>query len=289
MILISSIKKSFDCVIKNPAITLFLVLFLIVLSILAKYIIAAKTIAIAITLFLCFLALVFAYFSGWFKVIKESCDKEKIKEKNFYMIFLEGIGENIIPTALGLIIYSALMIFVVYLSQLVAFKVFGSISFFLDGLNKVTSENGNLIEYFNSLDDNQQYIIYGWNICIMVSVAIFNFVSMFYFPAILDTKNNQFIKPFSAILKSLKFLFKNFFGAVALSILIYILNMIIAYLNTIFAQNVILSTLLLLVNIYFVSWAIMLIFNYYEAKNNCSNGSDCVRENEDCDTAGEEN
>ena len=175
------------------------------------------------------------------------------------------------------------------LAQFIALKKFGDINFFMDAIAKLTQENGNLAQYFNGLDDNQKYIIYGWNICIMLSLMAFNFISLFYFPAVFYNDKKIFLRPLAAIWDSLKFLFKNFFPAIALSIFIYALNMILAFLNAQFAQNVILSVLLLLVYIYFISYIVMLIFNYYEAKNNCINRADSIGENEALDTVSEEN
>ena len=91
MILINSIKKSFNCIVENPAIMLFLVLFMIGANTLAQYILEARIPLVGQVLILCLFALIFAFFAGWFQVIKESSNREKIKEKNFYSIFLEGI------------------------------------------------------------------------------------------------------------------------------------------------------------------------------------------------------
>ena len=289
MILADSIKKSFNCIIENPSITLFLVLFLIGANILASYILSSQVKILAQILMLCLLAFIFVFFSGWLQVIKESNDREKIKEKNFYSIFLEGIGANIIPVSIGIIIYTLFVFLALIVAQYIALHFIGDINFFLDDLNKISAQNGNFMEYFNKLDLNQKYIVYGWNIAIIVSVAIFNFLSLFYFPAIYYSEKKIFIRPFMSIWESLKFLFKNFLGALCLSVFIYILNMILAFLNAGFAQNVVLSILFLLLYIYFISYIVMLIFNYYEAKNSSSDGSDCIGENKIIDSAGEEN
>ncbi|MBQ8476684.1 hypothetical protein IJ531_06460 [bacterium] len=266
-----------------------MVLFLIGANLLASSILKSQSGILAQVLILCLFALIFVFFAGWFEVIKNSTQREKIKEKNFYSIFLEGIGLNVIPSAIGIVVYTVLVFLAVFLAQFIALKFFGDINFFLNDLNKISLEGGNFAQYFNSLDVNQKYIVYGWNLCIIASVLIFNFLSLFYFPAIFYCESNIFLRPFIAIYRALGFLFKNFFAALALGIIIYILNMLLAFLNAAFAQNAIISVLLLLVYIYFISWVVMLIFNYYEAKNNSSDRSNSVGENSACDTVSEEN
>ncbi len=289
MLLINSIKKSFNCIVENPSITLFLVLFMIGANILASYVLAAKVQVIGQILILCLFALLFVFFSGWFKVIKESCDREKIKEKNFYSLFLEGIGANIVPVSIGIVIYTIFMFLSILCAQFVALHFFGDINFFIEGMTKVANEQGNIMDYFSTLDVNQKFAIYGWNLCIIAFVALFNFIFTFYFPAMFDSEKNVFLRPLISIWEGLKFLFKNFFGAIGLTLFIYVINTVLAILNARFAQNTIISIILLLIYIYFVSFVVMLIFNYYETKNNSSDGSDCIGQDEVGNTVGEEN
>ena len=288
MVLIDSIKKSFFCVIENPAITLILVLFLIVSNMLTPYIIAAKTPIFALILLLCLSAIIFIFFSGWLKVIKESVDRDKIKDKNYYSIFLEGVGENFISIAISTVIYTFFTFITIILAHYLTIRIFGDINFFLNDLNAHAIDYNNFKEYINSLNDTQKDIIYGWNFCIMSAMSIFTFVFLFYFPSILYNKKNIFLKPIIAIWENLKFLFKNFFPALGLGIFIYILHLFLAVLNAIFSNNAILSVIFLLIYIYFISYVVMLIFNYYEAKNSSSDRCNSIRENETGNNAGKE-
>ena len=120
MVLIDSIKKSFKCIVDNPSITLFLVLFLIGANLLASSILSAQAKLIAQALIFCLFALVFIFFSGWFEVIKETCQTEKIKEKNFYSIFLEGVCKYIISSVLGIALYIVFVFITIFLAQLTA-------------------------------------------------------------------------------------------------------------------------------------------------------------------------
>jgi hypothetical protein len=264
------------------------VLFLIGANVLASCVLTSKTKLIAQILVLCLFALIFVFFSGWLEVIKQSTDIEKIREKNFYSIFLEGIGANIIPATIGIILYSLFTFLTMILAQIIAAKCFGDISFFINELNKVASENGSWTDYIKSLDINQQYVIYGWNLCIMAGIILFNFVSLFYFPAIFYSEQKLYLRPLVSIWTGLKFLFKNFFSAIGISVFIYVLNIILTILNTLFARNMVLSVLFLLIHIYFLCYVVMLIFNYYEAKNNSSDRPDSIGENEVINTVSEE-
>ena len=285
MTILDTIKKSYKCVVENPSITMFFVIFLIGANILISYILSTQSKTLGQILILCLFALICIFISGWFKVIQESMDLDNIKEKKYYALFLEGIGENIIPTTLGTIIYSAILFLIIFISQYIALKQFGSIDFVLNDFNSISQKNMNFMQYFQTLTSEQKYIIYGWNFCILCGLAIFNFAFLFYFPALILEKvegkwKNIFLRPLIALWKNLKFFFKNFLWVLLISISIHIIHMILAILNAHFAQNLILSVVFLLIYIYFVAMVVMFIFNYYDKKNNYLNKQSEIVEKE---------
>lgn len=290
MIVFDIIKNSYRSVIENPSITLFLVLFLIVSNLVASYVLSAPNIMLGQIMIVCLFAFVCIFISGWFKVIQESIDREKIKDKKFYPIFLEGIGENILSVVLGSIIYCLVLFLGIFLSQKIAMTTFGNIDFFLNDLNSITQNNISLVEYFQGLTDEQKNVVYGWNFCILCGITLFNFLFLFYYPALISEKNASFLKkPFIAVWKNLKFLFKNFFGVLFVSILVHIIHMILAYLNAKFATNLILSIVFLMIYIYFLAIVVMILFNYYDKKTDSNNRADSVGENVSNNSIGEEN
>ena len=113
------IKKSYETVMENPSITLYFVLYLIVLNFLAAWVITSNNIYASITLIVASILLSMAFSSGWFQVFFESVDKDKIKEKNYFSIFLEGMGKNIIPVAIASIIFTFLITGVIILSSVI--------------------------------------------------------------------------------------------------------------------------------------------------------------------------
>ena len=276
MVLAKLIKKSFFCVIENPTIAISMVLFIIAVNLLSSYIVSSKIKSVAMILMLCLFGLISLFIAGWMKIFKETTDREQIKNKNYYSIFLEGIGENVVSCACGLIIYFIAFGITIFLAREFAIKVFGSLDFL-----SIIAQNSsnNFIEYFNNLTTDQKYIVYAWQFTFISAIAMFNFLSLFYFPIIVYDKRNIFLRPITALYKAIVFVFKHFFEVLIMCILIHITHFILAILNTMFSANAILLAVLLFIYIYFASIVVMLIFNYYEEKNNSSDRSDSIGEN----------
>lgn len=282
------IKKSFKTVINFPIITLFLVVFLIVSSLLTTSIVSAKTLPVMSILMTCAFLTAAVFVSGWFKVIKEAIDEDKTK--NYFAIFLEGVGKNLLSTICAIILYFILFVGVVFLARFLAYHIFGGLEFLTKELVASTVNTSDFIENFNKLTLEQQSTIYGWYFTLIASCSIFNFLLLFYFPSMFFIEDkNAFLRPFLAIKNSLVFTFKNFFGVLAICALIHVIYFFIALLSTIFSSNVIISVLVLFSYIYFASITIMLLFNYYEQKSNCNNGPDSIRQDSCSDKTGEEN
>lgn len=282
-------KKSFGAIFSIPSLTMILVLFLIASTLITKDVQTTSGISLILkTICLYLMSLCFA--SGWFYLFKNINTTKEKDEKNYYGLFLEGIGKNIIPFAIASIIYVFLFGIVTFLTIKFAHHTFGSLDFFLKDFMTIANDNNALIEYFNKLSVDEKYIIYAWQLTFIAVSAIFNFILLFYFPSIIyEEKFNMFLKPFVALKNCVVFVFKNFFGALLLYLSIYFAYVILNILK-VFAMNyIILSILLLFVNIYFITFVVMLIFKYYEEKNNCNHGCDCIGQNENIDKSGEEN
>ena len=296
MILFDSIKKSLAITLKTPAIALFFVLFLILINILGAYTMQSRTGLITAVLAFCIYALICVFFAGWFHVAKESFDKDENKEKNFYSIFLEGIGMNWVLSALGVLVYFLIFILFVMLAKELAHFVFGSIDFLVKDLANVPANNEAMTKYFTSLTTDQKYVIFCWQMTFIGLISIFNFLFLFYFPALFENsrKENIFIRPLKAIYRCVFFTIKNFFAVIAVAILIHLTNIVLALLNAAAGNHGLLSVLILFVYIYFVTFTIVLIFNYYDAKENakkdsCDNGADSLGQNGADDKISEDN
>ncbi len=285
-------KKSFLTVLSNPSVTLFFVLFLILSNFIASYAFLSKKILIVTLISICTILLTLSFMSGWFQVVKDiSLDEEK-KEKNYFPIFLEGIGKNIIPIAIGSVIYITLFSLVMFLTAKIASHFFGNLDFLIKDIVAISQNNDAAIEYFKNLPVDKQYTLYAWQLSFMLVGAIFSFVTFFFFPSIVfEKKGNIFQKPFFALFSQLKVLFKNFFSSLGLFFGIYLIYMILGILKTttIFTTSPVLPLLFLFIYIYFICFVVMVVFNYYGKKYNSPNGPDCVKQEQLSDTISQDN
>ena len=283
-------KKSFSTVITNPAVTLFLVLFMIASNFLASYAFHINSYFVTLTLTGCIFLLSLCFISGWFEITKDLTLNKPEENKDYGGIFLEGIGKNIIPIGLGCFIYVLILMCVLILTGKICHEVFGSLDFIAKDASILTQDNASLIKYFETLTDNQKYILSAWQLSFIFSTMVFGFIMLFYYPAIIFEKtNNNFLKPLIALKDALIFTFKNFFGALFIHIFIYIIYMLFGIIRVNLGNNIIISILLIFFQIYFISFVVMLIFNYYEQRNNNSKRTDCIGENANIDKSCEEN
>ncbi|MBQ4647382.1 MAG: hypothetical protein IJB79_08545 [Candidatus Gastranaerophilales bacterium] len=289
MKLIDIYKNSYKMVISTPAVTMFLVLFLIVSNLLTSYAFSSGVKSLALILTFCVFMLTLCFISGWLYIIKDTIKNDKKEDKNYWAIFLEGIGKNIVSIFFGFIIYFILFLIILILTGKVAYTLFGNLDFLTKDATLVAQSNQAFLEYVNKLPENQQFAFLAWQLSFILSTTVYSFLMLFYYPSIINNeKSNIFLKPIVALKDSICFLFKNFFGALAIHFSILVIYFIFNSISLFFESNPIVSILLIFFYIYFISSAIMLIFNYYEQRNNCVDGCDCIGENEDIDKSCEE-
>ena len=254
------------------------------------YAYGAKSAITTLIISTCTLLLSLCFVAGWFNVIKDIAKNNETQNKNYFAIFIEGIGKDVYSVGIACLIYGILLTILLVLTGKAAHHIFGSLDFITKDIMTIAQDNNAVIEYLKKLTDEQKYIISAWELSLIFSTMVFNFIMLFYFPSIIyNEKTNTFLKPFVGLKDSVCFLFKNFFGAISIHICIYIIYMLIGIINAAYGNNFVISILLVFFNIYFISIAIMLIFNYYEQKNHCTDGCDSIRENENIDKPSEEN
>ena len=255
MSLIDLIKNSFAKVVENPTTTLILVVFLLGVNFIIPAIFTTTNKLTAILLISCLFMLCCSFLAGWFQVIKET--KGEIKDKNFFAIFFEGAGKNLIKTIIAIILYFVFFTLMVFIARHIALKVFGSLDFLFLDIRSIASDNSSLMQYFNNLTDNQKYTILGWQMSFIWALTVFNFLSLFYFPAVFYSRaKNQFLVSFIALIDNIVFTFKNFFPVLLIFILINFIHFILAVLNALFANNALMSLILLFIYIYFICMGI---------------------------------
>ena len=128
MNLLNIYKKTITTIFSNPTVVLSFILYMIISSLLSGYALSAKSQINTLALLFCMILFALCFASGWFEIIKENT-KETKEDKNYWGIFLEGIGKNIIPLTLGLFIYALLFILVISVTAKIAHNAFGSLNF----------------------------------------------------------------------------------------------------------------------------------------------------------------
>lgn len=310
--IINIFKKSFTDVFNNIAPALILVIFLIVFNFISAYAIYATN-GLTRLITLCLLLIVAGFLAGWFQVFKEIAKNNVKKEdendvvesnsnnkKNLFGAFFEGVGKNTVTVSLGGIFYFGFLLLIFLIMGKIAFQLFGSLNFLSEDTIPTLQNAQAYSEYFKNLPDAQKVALSGWLSLNLLAIMIVNFVFMFYAPCLISDKTvvkdkylEILIRPFVAFYESIKIIFKNFLEVIFLCIPIVILYSLLEILGAFLSEIQFLALLLLFIRIYFLSYIVMIVFNYYEAKNkqkiDSDNGSDCVGENEPCNRISEEN
>lgn len=266
-----SFKKSLDIVKDNPFITLYFVLYLIVLFLITPFLIAGRNMLIAMILGILMLLLTCAFISGWFNMIKTSTlnykkDKtpeqkleEAVKLKND---FFAGVSEYILPVIVGTVIIIGLFYIHSYLSDL----IFGKIDKVIYDLSKYTNDTEALKNYFVTLPESTWAVIFKKSIFSYIACSLITLFFLYWSASLYMNKNcTSFAAPFSAIWYAIKVMFKNFFQTAFVFIILMIINFILISIQAFFMENVVISFITMILRIYFAAYIVVLIFDLYEA------------------------
>ncbi len=266
---LNSFKKSLDIVKDNPFITLYFVLYLIVLFLIIPFFIAGRNILIAMILGVLMLLLTCAFVSGWFNMIKTSTlnfKKDKTPEQKLEEAiklkddFFCGVSAYILPVIAGTVVVIGLFYLHSYLSDL----FFGKIDEIIYDLSKHANDTEAIKNYFITLPESTWAVIFKKSI---FSYIICSFITLFflYWSASLYLNKNCSLNPFFAILDSIKVMFKKFFETAAVFVILMIINFILISIQAFFMENVIISFITMILRIYFAAYIVVLIFDLYEA------------------------
>ena len=292
---IDLVKKSFLDVVKNPIIALFLVLYFIIFSLLAGCLGTQSNLVIWLMLAFSTFLFIAIFTAGWLRIIKEIAlkDPNKAREKTYVGMFFESVGENVIPVFVGLIIYIIFSMVFVYFAFLISIKFFGN----PQEIIMQAQASPDIIAFINSLPQEELEKLYAFPILFMISTAVCAFLFMYYFPSIIfSEKKNVFLKAFISLKDNFCFLFKHFFKSILIFLFIFMIyagfsiarSLCVFYLHDYRLVMEILAILSILFIIYFLSFSIMLICNYYGKQNSCNNRPDGIGENKSDDSVGKE-
>ena len=279
------IKKAFYITKEHIVLAQPLVLFLIVLSFtLAGLSTQTNKIAHMIFAFANIL-LCTAFLAGWFYMIKKGIYLDKRIQNGEYSKpeekatasfalgkeFFNGVGEYFLKISATTLFYSLLYGVVMFLFFKLGIKILPHID--IDWVKFYQATNSSPMEmqkFVYSLSFEQLKAINIWMFYLGSVVSALTFATMYLYPAIFDTKTNKkeffLVTPFLAFGRNIMFLFKNFWGSLGIIVFLFVLNTLFSILSIIFNMNIILSIIGLILSFYFMTYAVVLVFLYYEDK-----------------------
>ena len=287
---INLIKKSFDDVIKNPIITLFLVLYFIITSIIMTCISLQRNEIVAIVLILTAFLFIAIFIAGWFGVFKEISvqNPNEPKEKSYIAVFLENIGINVIPCTIGLVIYFIFSLLFAYVAYIISLKLFGNPHEIIQQIQTFSNPN-DAIEFIKGIPQDKLVSLYALPLMLMGATSLCFFTFMYYFPAIaFNKKSSPFSKAFVALKDNFCFLFKHLLCSVCYYLILCFIYVSVMMLKTIVPSNFAVDILFIFFIIYYMSFAIMIICNYYGQDHSDYNRADSLGENESDNSVSEE-
>ena len=281
LIMSSYIKKALDITRKNVIIIQPLVLFLIVFTFTTS---ALFQLAHKIT-YIVFLTtnilLCTAFLSGWFYMIKqtikhyhrsENGDYKNDKEETEASLalskeFFPGVGDFFPAITFTVLCYVAVYILIMFISLKSGTHFLPPTDInWTDFMTAANSTPAEMQKYVSSLTYEQLKAINLWILYIGGIGTVFTFLTMYLFPAVFDKKEQYFFVPFSAFNRNLCFICKHFWESLGLIIFLFFLQLIFSIFSVLFSLNIIMSIIGLIITFYFVTYAIVLIFLYYETQ-----------------------
>ena len=278
-------SKAFNVVKDSPFITLYFVLYLIVLFLIIPVMLAGKNIFLTSILSVLSLLLTCAFLAGWFGMIKtailvykkDKSPEEKLEEavklkNNFFC----SVSNYILPVIFGVLILVALLYLHSYLSDI----LFGKIDDVLSNISKYANDQEAFRTYLLNLPEST------WGTIIkkgMFSYLVCSFLTMvfLFFASSLYLNKKCSLNPFFAM-------FNKFFETIIIFIFLIVLNFVLMSLQAFYVSNVVISFITMILRIYFAAYIIVLIFNLYEENQKglsapsdyCCDRTDCIRQDE---------
>ncbi len=282
-------SKAFHVVKDSPFITLYFVLYLIILFLIIPVMHAGGNIFLRSILSVLSLLLTCAFMAGWFGMIKtavitykkDKTPEEKLEEavrlkNNFFC----SVSNYILPVILGFVVFVALLYLHSYLSDI----LFGKIDNVLEDISKYSNNQEAFKTYLLTLPESV------WSTIIKkvtFSYVICSFITMAYlfFAASLYLNKKCTLNPIYAVGGAAKTMFQRFFETVIIFIFLIVLNFVLMSLQAFYIDNVVISFVTMILRIYFAAYIIVLIFDLYEQNqkdlpSDCCDRADCIRKDD---------
>lgn len=297
--MIKYFSKAFKITNENIILTTPLVLFLFIFSIylsIAKN--APETFPSAILLILTTLFMFGAFFAGWFFMVKKALDLDKQeitveeeKAKASFSLLKEipvGVGEYFLPYTFGLILYTGLILVLLYLAYQIGLHFIGNVGITLNELRIALNSPAAMKSLVSSLSVAELTKLNTWNVLFLSFMGLFSFLTMFWGAHIVIKNKN----PLMALFQSIGFIFKNLLPSIILFVYISFINFLVSLVNATSTINAILYFISMVIYFYFVVYVVVLVFLYYDSEtnrpikekneDNCDCGTDSVGEDGLC-------
>ena len=208
-----------------------------------------------------FLLMTGAFISGWFNMIKLAVSNFNDENpNNLIKEFPSGVGEYFLSSTTGLLIMIGFGSLLLSLSYSIGIHYIGEIGISADTLAKALQSTSELKTFVYSLTPEQLEKMNLWNMLILGTISLVNYLLILYFPTIFFKSKN----PFIAFFISIKALFsKKILKTTSIFILIYIINFLISIFSALFGNNAVMHFVLTLINFYFITIVGVGIFYYY--------------------------
>ncbi len=254
------IRDSFKLTNKYIILATPLILFSLISSIYLAFSLKGNTISMAFAIILFFL-MCGAFLSGWFLMISRCVKNPDFEDPNTLIKeFPEGVGEYFLPT-IGMILLSFIVGVALFLiSSAIGMKIIGDTGISSADFSAAAASVDSLKTFLSSLTNEQLIKLNLWNLLLFGTMSLTYFIIMFYSPALFFKNKN----PFIALFAGLKDLFsRHFFKNVLLFLFIFCTYSIISVLVATFGTNIFAHFVFTLINFYFFTYAVVLVYNYY--------------------------
>lgn len=254
-------KKVFSTVNNNLTLITPLILFmLLIMLVISVSMFSNRAIAHLIALIL-IIHISAIFIAGWFNMIKNVViNSTNSKTFEGFKTFYDGIGNYFLPSTGAILISSLLLFLILGISYYLGISLIGNPNLDLKTFSEALTNSEAIKTFLASLSKEQILQIYNWNLLIILSSLLIQFLLILYFPVIFFKNKN----PIFALLISFKDLFsKKIVKTMGVFLLIVFCNFTLSLFSSIFGNYPFIHFLITLLNFYVTTAIFVGIFHYY--------------------------
>lgn len=258
--MLSIIKESFKLTNRYIILATPLILFSLLSTLYLVFSATGNNLNIIIGFILLFL-MFGAFLAGWLNMVTVCINNPDDENPNKLLSeFPAGVGEYFLP-ALGMLVNILIVGTVLFfISYYIGMKLIGDIGISTNDFANSFASVESIKTFLGGLTEVQLKKLNAWNLLLFLTMSFTYFVIMFYSPSLFFKEKN----PYKAFYIGLKDLFsRKFFKNLALFLTVFGMYFVVSIFVTASGQNPILYFLFTLVNFYFMTFAVVYIYNFY--------------------------